>query len=131
MMEAEQPSMQTQAMQGIVAVAVLRVTTNGVPHISRVHTYLVLTACLELELHQRVLRRAGHHVEMCHCILAAVIGGRRLGHVGLVVLQPVGDGAFILLHLTRADCHIAAVVDNLMPVVLKYLFRLDILRIDH
>lgn len=44
--------MQTEAMQGIVTITILRIATDRVTHISRMDTDLVLTTCLELELHQ-------------------------------------------------------------------------------
>jgi hypothetical protein len=56
MIETEHVGMQTETMKGIVAIAILNVTTDGVPHIGSMNTYLVLATCLELELHKGVSR---------------------------------------------------------------------------
>ena len=56
MIETEHVGMQTEAMKGIVAIAILNVATNGVPHIGSMNTYLILATCLELELHKGVSR---------------------------------------------------------------------------
>ena len=100
-------------------------------HICRMHADLVLASRLELELHERMLRRTVHHVEVRHRILPTVIHRRRIGHVGLVVLQPVRNRPLVVHHLTRADGHIPAVIDDIVPVVFEYLLRLHILGIDH
>ena len=100
-------------------------------HISRVDTDLVLTTRLQLKLHQRVLRGACHHVVVGHGILTAIIHRRRIGHISLIVLQPVGHRTLIVLHLSGADGHIAAVIHDIVPVVLQNLLRLHVLRIHH
>ena len=68
---------------------------------------------------------------MGHGILAAIIDGRRIGDVGLVVLQPVGNGTLVLLHLSAEHGHVAAVIHHLVPVVLHQLLRIHVLGIDH
>ena len=123
--------MQTKSMQGIVAIAVFGIAANRMPHIGRVDTNLVLAPRFQLKLHERVVRGARQRVVMGDGILTAIIYRRAVGHVGLVVLQPVLDGTLVVLHLARADSHITAVVDDIVPVVLQNLLRLHILRIDH
>ena len=59
MMEAEQPGMKTEAVQGIVAIAVFRITTDGMAHIGRMYADLILTTCFELELHEGMVSCAG------------------------------------------------------------------------
>ena len=74
--EAQQPRMQTETVQWVVAIAVLRVATHGMAHIGSMHTDLVLTSGLELELHQRVVGGAVHHKEMGDGQFAAIIHRR-------------------------------------------------------
>ena len=64
--------MQTQTMQGIVAIAVFRIATHGVTHISRVHTDLVLTTRLELELHKLMVPLTGQRFVMGKCRFGTV-----------------------------------------------------------
>ena len=77
-----------------------------------------------------MLRRAVEREEMGHGILAPVVDRRRIGEVGSIVFQPVGDGTLVILHLARKDSHIATVVDSLVPVALQQLLRLHILGVD-
>ena len=46
MVETQEPGMQAQTVQGIVAITVFRIATHRVPHISRMHADLVLTSRL-------------------------------------------------------------------------------------
>ena len=48
MIETQNISMQTETSYRIIAVSILGVPTNRVPHIGRMHTDLVLTACFQL-----------------------------------------------------------------------------------
>ena len=100
MIETQQPGMQTQPVQRVVTITILHVATYGMTHVGRVYANLVLTACLQFELNQRVLRGTVQHVEMGHGILAAIVYGRRVSDVGLVVLQPTGHRTVVGLHLT-------------------------------
>ena len=131
MLEAQQPSMQTQTMQRVVTIAILHVATDGMPHIGSMYTNLVLASCLQLKLHQRVIRGAVQYVKMRNGQLTTIIYWRRIGNIGLVVLQPVLNGTVVLLHLARQYGNIATVIDYLVPVMLQHLLRLHILRIDH
>ena len=101
------------------------------PHVGGVDTDLVLAPGLQLELHERVLGGTCERMEMRHRILATIVDWRRIGDVGLIVFQPVGHRATILLHLSRHHCHIAAVVDDVVPLMLQALFGIHVLRIDH
>ena len=58
MIEAQQPCMQAQTMKRVVAIAILRITTHGMAHISRMYTNLILSTRLQLELDECVLGRA-------------------------------------------------------------------------
>ena len=116
--EAEQPGMQAEPMNRVVAVAIFAVAADGMAHIGCMHANLVLASSLQLKLDQRMLSCAAEHMEMTDGQLAAIVEGRGLGDVGLVVLQPVLYGAFVLLHLAAEDGYVAAVIYNLMPVVL-------------
>ena len=59
MMEAEQPGMKTKAVQGVVAIAIFRITTDRMAHIRRMYADLILTTCFELELHEGMVSCAG------------------------------------------------------------------------
>ena len=96
-------------MQRVVAVAVFHVATNWMSHVCRVYTYLVLATGLELILNERVFCGAIEHLEVCDSIFATIVSWRRICDVCLVVLQPVGDCAVVLLHLATHYCDIAAV----------------------
>ena len=100
-------------------------------HVGGMYASLILSSSLQLELDQGMLGGAAEHMEMADGQLATVVVWRRIGDVGLVVLQPVLYGALVLLHLTAEDGHVATVVDYLMPVVLKNLLGVDVLGIDH
>jgi hypothetical protein len=52
MSEAQKPGVQTKTMKRVVTIAVLRVTTHGMTHISRMDAYLILAPRLQLEFHQ-------------------------------------------------------------------------------
>ena len=60
-------------MQRVVAIAVFHVAAHGMPHVGRMYPYLILPACFKFVFHKRVVGCAVEHVEMCHCIFAAVI----------------------------------------------------------
>ena len=60
---------------------------------------------------------------------AAIIHGAAVGDVGLVVLQPRMYGAALLFHFATEHSHIAAVIDDVVPVLfepLAYLHALGI-----
>lgn len=76
MVEAELVGVQAQAVQGVVAVAIFNVTAHGVPHVGRVHTYLVLAARFQAVFHQTVFCGACQGVEVGDGIFAAVVHGR-------------------------------------------------------
>ena len=99
--------------------------------VGRVHANLVLAPRLKPELHQRVLGGAVQHVEVGDGQLAAIVHGRGVCDVSLVVLQPTAQRAFVILHLAAHHGHVAAVVDQLVPRVFQYLLGVHILGIDH
>ena len=131
MEEAQHVGMQAQAVDGVVAVAVLHVATNGVSHVCRVYPDLVLASRLQLELYERVLGRTVEDVEMGHGIFAAVVHGTGVGYVCAVVLKPVGYGTLVLDHLSAQHGNIPAVVDDIVPIPLQCHLRLHVLGIDH
>ena len=65
--------MQAEAVDGVVAISVFRVATNGMTHISRMYADLVLPSRLQLILHQRIAVPALQRMEMRHCILPAIV----------------------------------------------------------
>ena len=60
-------------MQRVVAVAVFHVATNGMSHVCRVYTYLVLATGLKLILNERVFCGAIEHLEVCDSIFATIV----------------------------------------------------------
>ncbi len=60
-------------MEGIVTIAVLDVTTDGMAHIGCMDAYLILAASLQLELHKGIAVRAVENGEMGDSVLAAII----------------------------------------------------------
>jgi len=131
MVETEHVGVETEAVERVVAIAIFDVAAHGVAHVGRVDAYLILAARLEPVFHQTVVGGAAEHMKVGDGILPAVVHGRRIGDVGLVVFQPVGDGAFVVVHLARNNRHIAAVVDHMMPVVFENLLYLLTLGVDH
>ena len=67
--------MQTETAYRIVAIAVLRIATDGMAHVGSMDANLILTACLQLEFYQRVVGSAVEHVEMGDGQLAAIVDG--------------------------------------------------------
>ena len=76
MIETQQPGVQTETVQRVVAVAVFAIATNGMSHISSMNANLVLTTRLQLKLYQRVVCRAVHHEEMSDSQLATIVDRR-------------------------------------------------------
>ena len=129
--EAQHIGMQTEAVQRVVAIAIFDVAADRMTHIGRMYTYLVLTSGFKLVFHKRVLGSAVENMIVGHSIFASVVYWRRVGDISLVVLQPIGYGAVVILHLATCHSYVAAVVDYLVPVVLKNLFGINILGVNH
>ena len=70
-------------------------------------------------------------MEMCHGILSAIIYRRRVCHIRLIVLEPVGNSTLVILHFATHHSHISAVVDDIVPLMLQSLLCLHILGIYH
>ena len=75
MIEAKLECMQAQAMQRVITVTVFYVSTDRMAHISRMHANLVLTACLQTVLNQRIILGALKHIEMGYGIFSTVVDG--------------------------------------------------------
>ena len=95
------------------------------------YTYLVLASGFKLVFHKRVLGSAVENMIVGHRIFASVVYWRRVGDISLVVLQPVGYGAVVILHFATCDSYVSAVVDYLVPVVLENLFGVNVLGVNH
>ena len=76
MRKAEQPRMETEPMERVVTIAVLRVAADGMSHVGRMDAYLVLTSCLQSKLHQGMFRRTVENMEMRDGQFATIIHGR-------------------------------------------------------
>ena len=131
MVETKQIGMQAEPPTRVVTVAILDVAANGIPHIGAVDANLVLAPGLQTKLHQTVANAPPQHMKMSDRILASIVGRTRISDVGAVVLQPVGDGSLVVCHLPTEYGHIAAVVDDMMPVVFQGQFGLLVLGINH
>ena len=131
MEEAKHIGMQAQAMEGVVAVAILGITANGMPHVCRMDTYLVLAASLKAKFHERVADGAMQHMEMGDGIFPAVVNRRAIGDVCFVVFQPVGNSAAFFNNFAREEGYVAAVVNYIVPVVLKRLLGLQVFGVNH
>jgi hypothetical protein len=66
--------MEAEPVEWVVAIAVFHIATDRMLHVGSMHTYLVLSSCLQLELHQRMILRAVEYVEVCDSIFATVVG---------------------------------------------------------
>ena len=75
MEEAQQVGVEAEAVDGVVAVAVLDIATYGMAHIGRVYPNLVLASCLQLKLYERVLCCAVENAEMRHGVFATIVYG--------------------------------------------------------
>lgn len=129
--ERQNVSMETQPSDGVVAVAVFYVAAHRMPHVGSMDTYLILPSRLKPELHKRVGGCSVEHMIVSDSVFAAVVYRRAVSDISLVVLQPVGYRTLVVLHLTAQHGHVAAVEDNVVPVVLKNLLGLYVLGVNH
>ena len=75
MEEAQQVGMEAEAVDGVVAIAVLHIATYGMPHVGRVYPDLVLTSGLQLKLYERVLCCTVENAEMRYGVFATIVNG--------------------------------------------------------
>ena len=75
MIETKHVGVKTKTVERVVAIAVLHISADGMPHISGVHAYLVLSSCLKFEFHQTVLCRAFERVIMSDCVFSSISTG--------------------------------------------------------
>ena len=73
MRKAQKIGMQAKPVNGVVAVAILYISADGMPHVRRMHTNLVLSARFEFLLYKRVLCGPVQNMKVCHGIFAAII----------------------------------------------------------
>ena len=73
--EVQAVGMESQSADGIVAVAVLDVTANGMTEVLHVHADLILTPRVEFELHERMRWTYAECTEMRARKLPAVVRG--------------------------------------------------------
>ena len=131
MVEVEAEGMQGKAAKGILSIAVLLVASHRITEVAHVDANLVLAPCLEPHLGQCVASVGGYAAVVRDGFLAAIVGGAAVGDVGLVVLQPGVDGAALLLHVATEDSHIAAVIDDVVPVGFEHPPNLHVLGVYH
>ena len=116
--------MEAQASDRIIAIAVFDVTADRMPHVGGVHTYLVLASCLQFEFHERVLSAAVERIEVGDSQFPVALPLTAVGDIGPVLFEPAGDGALILLHHAGEHCHVAAVIDRVVPF--RFQFQLSV-----
>ena len=131
MVEVEAEGMEGKAMKRILARSILLVSGNGIAQVAHVDAYLVLAPRLEPHLGQRVAAVGGDAPIVCDGLFAAIVGGAAIGDVGLVVLEPGVHRAALLLHLATEHSHIAAVIDDVVPVGFEHPANLQVLGVDH
>lgn len=131
MVEAKYVGMEAQASDRIIAIAVFDVATDRMPHVGGVHAYLVLASRLQFEFHERVLSAAVERIEVGDGQFAVSLPLTAVGDIGPILFEPAGDGALVLLHHAREHCHVAAVIDRVVPVLFQFQLSLLILGIDH
>lgn len=129
--EAKHVGMETETSDRIIAIAVFDVATDRMPHVGGVHTYLVLAPCLQFEFYERVLSAAVERIEVGDSQLAVALPLTAVGDIGPVLFEPAGDGALVLLHHAGEHCHVAAVINRVVPVLFQFQFCFLILGIDH
>lgn len=76
MPEAEHVGVQAQAVQWVVAIAILYVAANGMAHVGGMYAYLVLAASLKFILHKRVFCGTVKHMKMGNGIFSPIIHRR-------------------------------------------------------
>ena len=64
MVETEHIGMEAKPADRIVSVSIFHISTDRMPHVGRVDTYLVFAPGLEPIFHQRMFRRAVEHMEV-------------------------------------------------------------------
>ena len=73
MVETEEEGMQAQAPYGVIAIAIFHIATHRVSHVGSMHTDLVLTSCLQLIFHQRMIGGSVKHMEMGNGIFSTIV----------------------------------------------------------
>ena len=73
MVKAQDVSMKAKPVTGIIAIAIFRITADGVPHICSMYPYLVFPYRLKADFNQRVMVAPVPDVLMGHGIFPAVI----------------------------------------------------------
>lgn len=129
--EAKHVGMETETSDRIIAIAVFDVAADRMPHVGGVHTYLVLASCLQFELHERMVPAAVERIEVGDSQLAITLPLTAVGNISPVLFEPTGDGALVLLHHAGEHCHVAAVINRVVPVLFQFQFCFLILGIDH
>ena len=73
MEETQQEGMETQTVDGVVAVTIFCIATNRVMHVGSMYADLVLPSCFKLELNQRMVGGAGKHMKVGNSIFTTVV----------------------------------------------------------
>lgn len=129
--EAETVGMQTETVDGVVAVAVFEIAHDRTSDVLQVYADLIFAASLELHIQQSVVRvQYLEQIVMGDGEFAAVIGRTAMGVVKLVVGQIAPDRAAWRGGDTAGDGVIAPVGDNLAPMVGKGLLHLTALGVE-
>ena len=76
MREAQQPGMEAQTVDGIVAIAVFGIAAYGMAHVGRMYANLVLATRLQLIFHKRMFGSAVQYMEMRDSQFATIVHRR-------------------------------------------------------
>ena len=129
--ETEAESMEGEAADGVVAVAILDVAADGAAEVLRVDADLVFAPRFEFQFEERIASVGAHGAVVRDGILAAAwVVGRGVGEICLIVFQPTFHRALGLLRLARDEGVVASVGHDVAPVVLQDLLRFERLGID-
>ena len=131
MIEAEHISMQAKTAAWVITVSVLDVATDRMAHICCMYTNLVLSTRLQLIFYQGMLGSALQCMKVGYCIFAAIVCFAGISNICLVVLQPVGNGSLVFLHLSGNQGNVSAVVYVVVPVILQRKLGLLVLGVNH
>ncbi len=84
--EAENVSMKAEASDWIIAIAILYVSANRMPHIGRMDTYLILPSGLQTIFHQRMACRAVKDPIVGNGIFSTIVNRRTVCNICFIVL---------------------------------------------
>ncbi len=95
------------------------------------NTDLILPSCFKFKFHKTVLPVHIQPSIVCYGLFTSIVSRTAVSDKGLVVLEPGAYCATFPFHLSTHDRHIATVINNIMPIILKHLLNFPVLGIQH